>query len=102
MGSVPPKRRGVGAGVRSTILNTSSVVSIPLALSLMTVVMPYDKLSVVVSASTLGNSVEILQLLGAVRYAFYAFALINGLTIIVSGLRGPKETRGEKVVDSSV
>lgn len=102
MGSVPPKRRGIGAGVRSTILNTSSVVSIPLALTLMTVVMPYDRLAVVVSASTLGNSQEVLQLLGAIKYAFYAFAAINGLAVIVSALRGPKGNPGGEVVDSSV
>ena len=94
MGSVPAKRRGIGAGVRSTIINTSSVVSIPLALTLMTAVMPYDRLAIVVSASTLGNSQEVLQLLGAIKYAFYAFAAINGLAVIVSALRGPKGNPG--------
>lgn len=92
MGSVPSERRGIGAGVRSTILNSSMVVSIPLALSLMTAVMPYDRLAVVVSASTLGNSEEVLQLLGAIRYAFYAFAAINALGVIVSFLRGPRRS----------
>ena len=102
MGSVPAKRRGIGAGVRSTIINTSSVVSIPLALTLMTAVMPYDRLAIVVSASTLGNSQEVLQLLGAIKYAFYAFAAINGLAVIVSALRGPKGNPRGEVVDSSV
>ncbi len=90
MGSVPPVRRGIGAGVRSTILNTSGVLSIPLALTLMTAVMPYDRLAVVVSAATLGSQLEVQQLLEAIRYAFYAFAVINGLGIVVSFLRGPR------------
>jgi EmrB/QacA subfamily drug resistance transporter len=94
MGSIPAKRRGIGAGVRSTILNTSSVISIPLALTLMTIVMPYDRLSVVVNATALGDAQEIAQLLNAVRYAFYSFAAINGLAVIVSALRGSRESNG--------
>ena len=90
MGSLPPERRGIGSGVRSTILNTSMVVSIPLALTLMTAVMPYDRLAVVVSATTLGSRLEVLQLLDAIKYAFYAFAAINGLAVIASFLRGPR------------
>jgi MFS family permease len=92
MASVPADRRGIGAGVRSTILNTSSVVSIPLALALMTAVMPYDKLAIVVSATSMGSQQETLQLLDAIRYAFYAFAVINALGVIVSFLRGPRRT----------
>lgn len=91
MGSIPPDRRGIGAGVRSTVLNTSSVISIPLALVLMTAVMPYDKLAVVVSATTLGSQQEVLELLDALRYAFYAFAIINLLGVIASVLRGPRK-----------
>ena len=94
MGSVPPKRRGVGAGVRSTIINTSSVVSIPLTLSMMTLVMPYDRLADIVDASRLGEVAEVAQLLGAIRYAFYAFAAINGFAVIVSALRGPRTSEG--------
>lgn len=91
MGSVPAERRGIGAAVRSTLLNTSSVISIPLALSLMTAIMPYDRLAVVVSASTLNNPQEVLQLLDAIRYAFYAFAAVNALAVIVSFLRGTRQ-----------
>lgn len=97
MGSVPAGKRGVAAGVRSTILNTSGVLSIPLALTLMTAVMPYDQLAVVVSATTLGSQLEVLQLLDAIRYAFSAFAIINGLGVIVSFLRGPRSTPSDVV-----
>ena len=90
------ERRGIGAAFGSTLLNTSNVVSIPLALSLMTAVMPYDRLAVVVGASTLGNPQELLQLLDAIRYAFYAFAAVNVLAVIVSFLRGPREASRTK------
>ncbi len=98
MGSIPPERRGVGAGVRSTILNTSMVVSIPLALSIMTAVMPYDKLAVVVSATTLGSQTEILELLDAIKYAFYAFGVINAIAVVVSFLRGQKKSEAVESV----
>ena len=91
MAAVPSDRRGIGAGVRSTILNTSSVVSIPLALTLMTAVMPYDKLAVVVSLTSLSNQQNVVQLFDAIQYAFYAFAIVNAFGVIVSYLRGSKK-----------
>jgi EmrB/QacA subfamily drug resistance transporter len=91
MGAVPPSRRGIGAGVRSTILNTSSVVSIPLALTLMTAVMPYNQLASVVSVTTLGSQSEVMLLLSAIRYSFFAFAVINGVGVVVSFLRGSRK-----------
>ncbi len=91
MSSLPLNRRGIGAAVRSTILNSSNVISIPLALTLMTTVMPYAKLSVVVNSTTLSNSDEILQLLGAIKYAFFSSAFISGLGILASSMRGPKK-----------
>ena len=97
MRAVPAKRRGVGAGVRSTIINTSSVVSLPLALSIMTVVMPYDRLADIVNATELGEVAEVMQLLGAIRYAFFAFAAVNGLAVIVSALRGPRQSEDGEI-----
>jgi len=88
MSSIPSDRRGIGTAVRHTLMNTSSVVSIPLALVLMTVVMPYNELASVVSATTLGNVSDVMQLLSAIRYSFVAFAVINGLGVVASALRG--------------
>lgn len=69
------------------IINSSSVVSIPLALTLMTAVMPYDKLAVAVSATSLGSQQEVLELLAAIKYAFIAFAVMNAFGVVVSFLR---------------
>ena len=90
MGSIPPERRGIGNGVRSTIWNSSIATSIPLAMALMTVVMPYDKLASIVNVSTLGNQPETLGLLSAINYAFYALAIINALGAIASTFRESK------------
>ncbi len=44
MGSVPSDKRGISSGVRSLIINTSIVASIPLVLALMTADLPYGRL----------------------------------------------------------
>jgi EmrB/QacA subfamily drug resistance transporter len=55
MGSVPAEKRGVANGIRMTLLQTGNVLSVPFSLLLMTLVMPYDKLSLIVSSSQLSN-----------------------------------------------
>ena len=74
------------------MINTSMVVSIPLALTFMTFVMPYDKLALAVNTASLSSQQDVLQLLDAIRYSFYAFTVINGVGVVVSSLRGPKAT----------
>jgi hypothetical protein len=56
----------------------------------MTIVMPYDKLSLAVNATSLGNPGDVLQLLDAIRYSFSAFVIVNGAAVVISALRGPK------------
>jgi EmrB/QacA subfamily drug resistance transporter len=84
MKSVPPERRGIANAVRQTMYNTSIVTGIPLAMTLMTAVLPYDKLASIVNVSTLSNQREALGLLSAITLAFYALAFINSLGIIAS------------------
>ena len=73
------------------------VLRIPPSLTLMTALMPYDKLAVVVAATALGSQEEVTQLLGALRYAFYGVAIINGLGVAASALRGPNSSSGRAV-----
>ena len=70
--------------------NSSGAVSIPLAMALMTAVLPYDKLASIVNASILTNQTEVLGLLSAMSYAFYVLAFINTLGAIASIFREPK------------
>jgi hypothetical protein len=88
MGSVPAEKRGVANGVRMTLNTTGGVLSIPLSLILMTFVMPYDRLSNLVSNSQLLRSNELLMFQGAVNYAFLFLGVITAVAIIPSLLRG--------------
>lgn len=90
MGSVPPERRGIANAVRSTVWNSSLAASIPLAMALMTLMMPYDKLASIVNASILTDQHEAIGLLSAMSYAFYALALINVLGVVASVSRGSR------------
>jgi hypothetical protein len=91
LGSVPPERRGIASGVRSTILNSTYAISIPLAMTLMTTVLPYDKLASIVNASILANQEEVIGLLPAMSYAFYVLAFINLLGVIASIFGVPEQ-----------
>ena len=59
MSSVPAEKRGISNGIRMTLNQTGGVLSVPFSLLLMTLVMPYAKLSKIVGSSQLINSNEI-------------------------------------------
>ena len=92
MGSVPAERRGVANGVRMTLNMTGGVTSVPLSLLLMTLVMPYDRLSQIVSSSQLIGSAELSTFLHAINHACLILGVIILIAIIPSLLRGPRET----------
>lgn len=92
MGSVPAERRGVANGVRMTLNMTGGVISVPLSLLLMTLVMPYDRLSQIVSSSQLISSAELSTFLHAINHACLILGVIILIAIIPSLLRGPRET----------
>ena len=91
MGSVPAEKRGVANGIRMTLLQTGNVLSVPFSLLLMTLVMPYDKLSLIVSSSQLSNSGEFSLFLKAINHACLILGIITAFAIIPSLLRGPRE-----------
>lgn len=93
MGSIPPERRGVANGVRATILNTGMLLSIPLSLTLMTLGMPYERLSQLASGAQLISTGELARFMNAIRYAFLSLSIINATAIIPSLLRGAKINR---------
>jgi EmrB/QacA subfamily drug resistance transporter len=91
MGSVPAERRGVANGLRMTLNMTGNVISIPLSLLLMTLVMPYDRLSQIVGSSQLISSDEVSVFLRAINYSCLILGVIILIAIIPSLLRGPRE-----------
>jgi len=91
MGSVPPSRRGVANGVRTTLHQTGSVMSIPVSLLLMTFIMPYDRLSQIVGTSQIIGSIELDTFLRAINFAFLILGIIVGLAIVPSLMRGSRK-----------
>jgi EmrB/QacA subfamily drug resistance transporter len=90
MGSVPAEKRGVANGIRMTVTMTSSVLSVPFSLMLMTLVMPYNKLSQIVGSTQLNNTNEIPQFLKAINHASLIIGIIVLVAVIPSILRGPR------------
>ena len=91
MGSAPADKRGVANGIKMTLNQTASVLSVPFSLLLMTLVMPYNKLSLIVSNSQLVNSNEVPMFLKAINHACFILGIIVLLAIIPSLLKGPQE-----------
>ncbi len=91
MGSVPAEKRGVANGIRMTLNMTGMVLSVPFSLLLMTLVMPYNELSQIVSNSQLNSSDELMIFLKAINHACLILGIIILFAIIPSLLRGPRQ-----------
>jgi EmrB/QacA subfamily drug resistance transporter len=95
MGSVPSNKRGISSGVRSTIINTSIVASIPLVLSLMTADIPYDKLvNIIGNTNTLSGgqiiSSEIGPFLSGLQHSLLVLSALILASALFSLLRGSR------------
>jgi len=94
MGSVPPEKRGVANGIRMTLTQTAAVMGVPFSLLLMTLVMPYAKLSQIVNNSQLAGSNEVPIFLKAINHACLILGIITFTAIIpalIGGTRGKKK-----------
>jgi MFS family permease len=91
MGSVPTEKRGVANGIRMTLNQTASVLSVPFSLLLMTLVMPYDKLSKIANSSQLSNSNEVPIFMKAINQACFILGIIVLFAIIPALLGGQRE-----------
>ena len=100
MGSVPAEKRGVANGISMTVNQTAGVLSVPFSLLLMTLVMPYDKLSQIVSSSQLINSNEVPIFLKAINHACLILGIIVLFAIIPSLLGGQREKTTLKIPKS--
>jgi EmrB/QacA subfamily drug resistance transporter len=91
MGAAPTEKRGAAAGIRTTVTQTAGVLSVPFSLLLMTLVMPYNRLSQIVNSTQLNNANEVPLFLKAVNHACLILGIITLFAIIPSVLRGPRE-----------
>jgi EmrB/QacA subfamily drug resistance transporter len=91
MGSVPPQRRGIASGIRATVFNTGSVISIGLVAYIITTAIPYQIVSGIITGGyttlTPGESIGFVSGIGR---AFLVAAIITFLGMFASSLRGPK------------
>ena len=91
MGSVPPQRRGVASGIRATVFNTGSVVSIGLVAYIITTAIPYQVVSGIITGGyTTLTSEEALGFVSGIGRAFLVAAVITFVGMLASSLRGPE------------
>ena len=90
MGSVPAEKRGVANGIRMTVNQTAGVLSVPFALLLMTLVMPYNELSQIVNSTQLESFNQVPIFLKAVNHACLILGIITLCAIIPALLIRPK------------
>ena len=100
MGSVPAEKRGVANGIRMTLNMTGGVLSVPFSLLLMTLVMPYARLSQIVGSTQLNDASEKLLFLHAINHSCLILGIIILFAIIPSLMRGPKEQAAVTTVKS--
>jgi MFS family permease len=88
MGSVPTHRRGIASALRAVFFQTGSVISINLAILVMTLTVPYRIVSGVISSNISITAAETALFAGGISSAYLWMACINALAIIPSLLRG--------------
>jgi MFS family permease len=87
MSQVPDDKLGVANGIRTTVVNTAAVVSVPLSLTFMSLAMPYYELSEI-AQGVLPTVQETGAFLSALQYAVQISAGLVLLAVVPSLLRG--------------
>ena len=89
MGVVPPDKRGIGAGMRAMLTNTGFIVSIALAIGLITSAMDPDVMVAVFAGMQRGSSgIDLQPFIGALHIAFGAGVVASAVGAVISALRG--------------
>lgn len=92
MGAVPSERRGIASAFRATFFNVGFVISLNLAILIMTFTIPYAQVSAIISAPNPGAlpTSETDAFVAALRNAYLWMAVINTIAIVPSMLRGQR------------
>ena len=89
MGVVPPEKRGIGAGMRAMLTNTGFVISIALAVGLLTSSMdPKVLLAIVAGVQTGTAGIAMGGFITALHVAFWAGVAASVLGAVISMMRG--------------
>ncbi len=101
MGSVPPNRRGVAAGMRTLLNNTGQTMAISIAMVILSTVMSYRVLSGLFTGTASSNQLDAR----AFMHGFHEIFLFGTVTAIVaavcSGLRGSDNRAGTSTSGST-
>ncbi|MFN8520328.1 MAG: MFS transporter [Chloroflexota bacterium] len=89
MGVVPPQKRGVGAGIRGMLTSTGFVISIALAIGLMTTAMDPDVMVSIFAGTQVGSQgIDLDPFIQALHIAFGAGVIASFVGAAVSWGRG--------------
>lgn len=89
MGVVPPAKRGIGAGMRAMLTNTGFIISIALAIGLMTTAMDPQVMVAVFAGTQAGSSgIDLGPFITALRVAFAAGVVASAVGAVISAMRG--------------
>jgi MFS family permease len=89
MGVVPPEKRGIGAGTRMMLTQTGFIVSIALAIGLVTSAMDPSVLVAIFSGAQVGGQgIDLDPFISALHVAFAAGAIASAIGGVVSLMRG--------------
>jgi EmrB/QacA subfamily drug resistance transporter len=101
MGSVPMDRRGIASGLRATFFNVGFAMSFNLAILIMTFSLPYSVITSTISSPNppAVSQAERILFANGLHNAYFWLALLNGVAIVPSLLRGKRVTE-EKFVEA--
>jgi EmrB/QacA subfamily drug resistance transporter len=98
MGVVPPSKRGVGAGMRMMLMQSGFMVSIALALGLVTSSMDPKVMVAIFSGEQIGGQgISLDPFMNALHLAFLAGVLASALGAMVSLMRGEHRSYEESL-----
>jgi EmrB/QacA subfamily drug resistance transporter len=102
MGSVPPKRRGIASGFRTTTFNIGLTASYGIAVLLLSFTVPYSTLTGLIAGTTTTlTAVAKAQFLTGFKTAALVLAILNSLGIIPSALRGARKLSSQNYEDGA-
>jgi len=92
MGSVPPKRRGVGSALRATFFNVGYLLSFNLVILIMTLSVPYSLITQIISSinPVTISSADRAAFAGGLHQAYIVLTIVNTIAIVPSFLRGKR------------
>jgi EmrB/QacA subfamily drug resistance transporter len=90
MGVVPAEKRGIGAGTRMMLVQSGFVISIALAIGLVTSSMDPQVMLAVFSGTQVGSQgIDLAPFINALHLAFLAGVIASAAGAVVSWMRGP-------------